>query len=140
MVFFGRRDAVIWRGDYLALKQIPIAAVRGWHYGDGFDRARRWLRISEVPQLENGARMLMLGRVQLLAANERNLQPILARLDLGHLIAELGPALSVQDGYLAFPPDGKHQPARRRYNQLFTDMVERGELGRMARKHKVQVP
>jgi polar amino acid transport system substrate-binding protein len=141
MVFFGRRDGgVAWSGDYRALQEIPIAAMRGWHYGDKFDRARPVLQISEVPKLENGARMLMLGRVKLLAANERNLQPILAELGIVNQVAELGPALSVQDGYLAFPRDGRYQPARQRYNQLFTEMVERGELGRMARKHMVQVP
>jgi polar amino acid transport system substrate-binding protein len=143
MVFFGRPDpgaAAIWAGDYRALKDVPIAAIRGWHYGDGFDQARPGLQISEVPKLENGAQMLMLGRVKLLAANERNLQPVLAQLRIVNLVTEQGPALSVQDGYIAFPKQLRHQPARKRYNQLFTDMLERGELGRMARKHTVQVP
>lgn len=143
MVFFARRDGaagVAWAGDYRALTEIPIAAMRGWHYGAAFDEARPRLQISEVPMLENGAQMLMLGRVKLLAANERNLQPILAWLDIVNRIAETGPALSVQDGYLAFPREGRYQQARQRYNQLFTEMVESGELGRMARKHKVQVP
>ncbi|NGZ88353.1 substrate-binding periplasmic protein [Duganella aceris] len=142
MVFFARAGAgaAVWAGDYGALKQVPIAAVRGWHYGENFDQARSGLQLSEVPRLENGARMLLLGRVALLAANERNLQPVLAQLNIVGRVAEQGPALSVQDGYLAFPRQPRHQPAQRRYNQLFTEMLERGELGRMARKHLVQVP
>jgi polar amino acid transport system substrate-binding protein len=141
MVFFGRAGgAALWSGDYQALQGVPIAVMRGWHYGDSFDQARPGLRISEVPKLENGARMLALGRVKLLAANERNLQPVLSQLKLADMVAELGPALSVQDGYLAFSRLGRHQPAWEQYNQLFTDMVERGELGKLARKHLVQVP
>jgi polar amino acid transport system substrate-binding protein len=141
MVFFGRSGgAVLWGGDYQALRGVPIAVMRGWHYGDSFEHARHDLQINEVPKLENGAQMLMHGRVKLLAANERNLQPVLSQLKLANVVTELGPALSVQDGYIAFPRQGRYQQAWQRYNQLFTEMVERGELGKLARKNLVQVP
>jgi polar amino acid transport system substrate-binding protein len=141
MVFFGRSgSAALWTGDYQALKGVPIAVMRGWHYGESFDHARHDLQISEVPKLENGVQMLVHGRVKLLAANERNLHPVLSELNLIPLVTELGPVLSVQDGYIAFPKQDKYRQARQRYNQLFTEMIERGELGRLARKHLVQAP
>jgi polar amino acid transport system substrate-binding protein len=141
MMFFGRAGGTaLWAGDYASLKGVPIAVMRGWHYGDSFDHARPGLQISEVPKLENGAQMLVHGRDKLLAANERNLQPVLSRLNFIPLVTELGPALSVQDGYIAFPRQDRYRQTWRRYNQLFTDMVEQGELGKLARKHLVQVP
>jgi polar amino acid transport system substrate-binding protein len=141
MMFFGRAGGTtLWAGDYQALKGVPIAAMRGWHYGDAFDQARPDLQISEVPKLENGVQMLVHGRVKLLAANERNLHPVLSELNLIPLVSELGPVLSVQDGYIAFPKQGAYQQVRQRYNQLFTEMVAHGELGRLARKHLVQAP
>ena len=73
LVFYARSgDNPPWRGEFGPLAATRIAAVRGWHYGARFDQARPRLDISEVNQLENGVQMLMHGRVDLLATNERN--------------------------------------------------------------------
>lgn len=141
MVFFGLRGGTaIWTGDYAALKGVPIAVVSGWHYGDAFDLARPGLRISTVPKLENGALMLTNGRIALLAANRRNIEPVLVALHMADTVTEVTPSLSVQDGYLAFPLQRQFQPLRERYNQLFTAMVRNGELARLGKKNDVQVP
>lgn len=141
MSFFAMRGSTVaWTGDYAALKNVPIAVVRGWHYGDAFDRARPDLRISTVPKLDNGALMLTKGRVALLAANGRNIASVLARLHVEGEVGALAPGLSVQDGYLAFPRLPPFDALRERYNRLFNEMVRKGELMRLAKKHEVQTP
>lgn len=141
MVFYARRDAEpAWRGDLGALSKVRIAAVRGWHYGAQFEQARAQLEISEVPQLENGMQMLALGRVDLLATNERNTAGLIDSLHLRGALAALCPDLTQLDGYLAFPPDSTFKAVRDRYNALFAEMVRSGELAKLGARNGVLVP
>lgn len=141
MVFYARRDTEpAWRGDLAALRNIKIAAVRGWHYGAQFDQARARLDVSEVPQLENGMQMLAVGRVELLATNERNTTGLIDSLHLREALAVLCPDITQLDGYLAFPLDPKFKAVRDRYNTLFTEMVRSGELARLGVRNGVLVP
>ena len=92
MVFYARREAEPpWHGELTSLKSRRIAAVRGWHYGTQFDLARPQLDVSEVTQLENGLQMLALGRVDLLASNERNSIGLIDSLHLGQSLTVLCP-------------------------------------------------
>jgi polar amino acid transport system substrate-binding protein len=141
MVFYARRDAEpAWRGDLSTLRRHKIAAVRGWHYGAQFDLARAQLNISEVPQLENGLQMLAVGRVELLASNERNSTGLIDTLRLGESLTVLCPDITQLDGYLAFPRDPKFSAVRDRYNALFAEMVRSGELARLGARNGVLVP
>jgi polar amino acid transport system substrate-binding protein len=141
MVFYARREAEpAWRGDLMAIREHKIAAVRGWHYGAQFDLARPQLDISEVPQLENGMQMLALGRVDLLATNERNTAGLLDSLHLRETLTGLCPDLTQLDGYLAFPLDPKFTAVRDRYNALFAEMVRSGELAKLGARNGVLVP
>jgi polar amino acid transport system substrate-binding protein len=141
MVFYARSGSnPPWRGDMAALKVRRIATVRGWHYGPDFEQARPLLNISEVPQLENGLQMLALGRVDLLATNQRNSTELVGSLRLEHALTVLCPDITQLDGYLAFPRDAKFSTVRHRYNALFTEMVRSGELARLGARNGVLVP
>ena len=141
LVFYARRQAdARWQGEFGPLKGVRIAAVRGWHYGPRFDQARPLLDISEVPQLDNGLQMLLHGRIDLLATNERNSAAPIAALPPGAGLVALCPAIAQLDGYLAFAPGPASAPARDRYNALFTEMVKSGELARLAARHGVLTP
>lgn len=141
MVFYARSGTnPPWRGEFGPLDATRIAAVRGWHYGARFDQAKPGLNISEVNQLEHGVQMLMHGRVDLLATNERNNAALIGTLrDSGRLIA-LCPAIAQLDGYLAFPRGAAFAAARDRYSALFTEMVRSGEFARLAARHGVLAP
>jgi len=141
MVFFARRDALpVWHGDYAGLKGTRIAVVRGWRYGPKFEQARAFLDLHDVGQLENGAEMLALGRVDLLAANERNARPVLEARHLSQTLAEVDPPIATQDGYLAFSNRPQLETAWLRYNQLFNQMVQSGELMKLGEKYGVAIP
>jgi len=141
MVFYARREAELpWRGELAALKARRIATVRGWHYGAQFDLARPQLDVSEVTQLENGLHMLAVGRIDLLASNERNSIGLIDSLHLGQSLTVLCPDIAQLDGYLAFPRDPKFRAVRDRYNALFNEMVRSGELARLGARNGVLVP
>lgn len=141
MVFYARSGVnPPWRGGFGSLDATRIGAVRGWHYGARFDQARSRLNISEVNQLEQGVQMLMHGRVDLLATNERNNAALIGTLrDSGSLVA-LCPAIAQLDGYLAFPRGAAFAAARDQYSALFTEMVRSGEFARLAARHGVLAP
>ena len=141
MVFYARNGATPpWRGAFGQIAATRIAAVRGWHYGERFDQARPRLNISEVNQLEHGVQMLMHGRVDLLATNERNNAALIGTLRDSGRLAALCPAIAQLDGYLAFPRGAEFAAARDQYSALFTEMVRSGEFARLAARHGVLAP
>jgi polar amino acid transport system substrate-binding protein len=141
LVFYGRRQgAPAWRGDFRSLAGKGVAAVRGWHYGAQFDQARPLFDLSEVAHVDNGLQMLAMGRVDVLASNERNTAALIADLHLGDRLAVLCPDLGKIDGYLAFPLGAKFAPVRQQYNALFTQMVRSGELARLSAANEVLAP
>lgn len=141
MIFYTRRDKQVpWHGDLTTLRSTRIAAVRGWHYGTQFDQLRSRLDVSDVTQLENGVQMLAMGRVDLLATNERNTTRLIGDLQLDRTLTVLCPDIAQLDGYLAFPRDPRYLAARNRYNQLFAEMVRSGELARLGARNGVPVP
>ncbi len=141
MIFFVRSGSTFsWGGSIDKLRPFQIATISGWAYGPSFDRARAELKVSNAPKLENGVLMLVHGRVDVLAANRRNIEPVLAALRLHGAVTEVGPPIDTQNGYLAFPRIAQFDSLRLRYNQAFNELVDKGELVRLGRKHEVQVP
>nr|WP_298164742.1 transporter substrate-binding domain-containing protein [uncultured Pseudomonas sp.] len=141
IVFYGRRDQLpTWHGDYQALRGRPIGVVRAWAYGNRFDQARQGLDLVVVESVENGLKMLSLGRLQLLASNQRNSRPVLLKLGLLDEIVELDPPISLEDGYFAFPGLASHDALREDFDKALAEMVEQGELARLAKGWQVQIP
>jgi polar amino acid transport system substrate-binding protein len=141
VLFYGQRDSKLpWHGDLVALKRRRIATMRGWHYGMQFEQARPLFDISEVPRLENGLQMLALGRVELFAANQRNIGELVSELRLQRAVTALCPDITQLDGYLAFPRDARFAAVHKRYNALFNEMVRSGELARLGARNGVLVP
>ena len=141
ILFYARRDAgSTWSGDYHDLNGRRIAVVRGWVYGSQFEEVRAQLQPIMVESVENGLRMLMAGRIELLASNQRNTAPHLTAMALHDEVRELTPLIDVQRGYFAFPRDALHLELRRRFDEAFRQMVESGELARLAAPLEVSVP
>lgn len=141
IVFYARAgQAISWQGDYRDLQGQRVAVVRGWTYGSGFEAARALLRPVTVEKVEYGLRMLALGRIDLLASNQRNTQPHLRAPELRERVVELLPLIDVQRGYFAFPRDSAHAGLRQRFDQAFRRLVERGQLAQLAAPLGVSVP
>lgn len=83
LVFYARRrEQGLWWGDFDALKALRIGTVQGWTYGERFEQARARLRLSVVRDLPAALRMLELRRLDLVAANQRNSEPVIEALQL----------------------------------------------------------
>lgn len=141
ILFYVRADrAMAWRGDYHELAGRRVGVVRGWVYGSSFEQARGLLQPVTVENVANGLRMLAVGRLDLLASNQRNTAPYLAALDMHDTVRELMPLIDVQRGYFAFPRDDAHRELRERFDEAFGRLVESGALQRLAAPYAVSVP
>ncbi|MCY1544573.1 hypothetical protein D9M68_804660 [compost metagenome] len=88
----------------------------------------------------NGLKMLSVGRLELLASNQRNTLPVLQALGLSDEIVQFDTLIDIQDGYFAFPHLSSHKPLREGFDQVFRQMVERGQMARFAAQWQVETP
>lgn len=141
IVFYRRVDSrVQWSGEYRQLAGLPVGVVRAWAYGTRFDDAQEQLDLVTVESVENGLRMLSMGRLQLLASNQRNTLPVLAELGLNDEIVQLEPLIDIQDGYFAFPWRESHKALREAFDQVFRQMIAQGQLAALAAHWHVDIP
>ncbi|QPF72033.1 transporter substrate-binding domain-containing protein [Roseateles sp. DAIF2] len=142
LVFYARRGrASAWQGDYAALVELSVGQVQGWAYGEAFERERgRLQRLSTVRDVATGLQMLRLGRLDLLASNERNTEPVLQRLGLARELQPLAPPLGQLRGHFAFPRHAEGQALRDALDQAMSEMRTRGELRELGRRWNVKIP
>lgn len=141
IVFYCRRaGSCQWSGDYRQLAGQRIGVVRAWAYGTRFDAERARLELVTVEGVDNGLKMLSLGRLEFLASNQRNTLPVLQALGLRDEIRQLDPPVDTQDGYFAFPLHGSHARLREDFAEGFRQLVERGQLARLAAQWQVEIP
>jgi polar amino acid transport system substrate-binding protein len=141
LVFYVRREqSGLWHGDYAALAGRPVGQVQGWAYGERFEQARAGLRISTPRDVATGLQMLLRGRIDLLASNERNTEPVLQRLGLGQQLQLSGPPIGLLRGHFAFPHDARGQALRKALDQAMSALRANGELAALSRRWKVKIP
>ncbi len=141
-IVFYRRNVrrLDWSGDYRSLVGQRIGVVRGWAYGEGFERARHQLGLVTVERVENGLRMLSQGRLDLLASNQRNTRPVLLALGMRASVGQLAPPIDQQDGYFAFPRQDRYRALRIDFDRAFQQMIEQGRLAQLAAERQVTIP
>jgi len=140
-VFYHQRGRFLyWHGDYQQLLGRRIGVVRAWVYGARFDSRREQLELITVEGVENGLKMLSAGRLDLLASNQRNTQPVLLALGLSDELEQLEPSIDLQDGYFAFPREERYRPLREAFDQALQQMIEQGRLAQLAADWQVEIP
>ena len=141
LLFFVRKGSNIdWDGNYASLRGKRIGTVYGWAYGDDFDRSRAQLDVSNANTLKTGMVMLANGRIDMLAANERDADGVIRQLKMGKNVFPLERGIEVRDAYFAFPRSAESASMQQQFNEILQAMIERGELERLAQKHRVLVP
>ncbi|MNQ64425.1 Bacterial extracellular solute-binding protein, family 3 [compost metagenome] len=141
IVFYCRRaSSCQWSGDYRQLAGQRIGVVRAWAYGARFDAERERLELVTVEGVDNGLKMLSLGRLEFLASNQRNTLPVLQALGLSDEISQLEPPVDTQDGYFAFPAHASHARLRGDFDEGLRQLIERGQLARLAALWQVEIP
>lgn len=141
MLFYARREALgLWRGDYGALQGLRVGVVQGWVYGAEFEQRRAQLRPESLRDLATGLRMLERGRLDLLAANERNAQPVLETLGLSQALLPCRPPLGRLRGHFALGLDEDGAQWRQRVDAGLARLRANGELAALAARWQVTLP
>lgn len=142
MVWYARRgEEARWTGEISGLAQTPVAAVRGWAYGSRFERMKPLLgQLTWVQSVDAGLQMLMKRRVELFAANDRNCQPVLQRLNLADAVVRCSPPLDVLHGHMAFARSAGGEALSQRYDQAFEQWLRTGSAAELYRRWGVDRP
>jgi polar amino acid transport system substrate-binding protein len=142
MVWYARRsEEARWTGDFGALAQVPVAAVRGWAYGSRFERMKTSMsQLTWVQNVDAGLQMLTKKRVELFAANDRNCEPVLQRLNLADAIVRCSPPLDVLHGHMAFGRSAAGEALAQRYDQAFERWLRGTEASELYRRWGVDKP
>lgn len=142
MVWYARRgEEGRWTGEVAELLQTPVAAVRGWAYGSRFERMKTSMsQLTWVQNVDAGLQMLTKKRVELFAANDRNCQPVLQRLNLVDAVGRCSPPLDVLHGHMAFARSASGDEIARRYDQAFEQWLRTGSAAELYRRWGVDRP
>lgn len=141
LVFYARRrEDGLWWGDFRALQPLRIGAVQGWVYGERFEQARAGLNVTAVRDLATALRMLQLDRLDLIAANQRNSEPVIQELDMKDQVALCAPPFAQLRGHFAFSRDPAGGPWARLVDAGMQRLRASGELQQMAVRRGVVLP
>lgn len=141
LVFYARRrEEGLWYGDFQALQPLRIGSVQGWVYGERFEQARASLNVSAVRDLTTALRMLQLNRVDLIAANQRNSEPVIQDLGMNDQVALCTPPFAHLKGHFAFGRDAAGAPWQALVDAGLQRLRASGELQQMAQRRGVALP
>ncbi|WP_377158274.1 substrate-binding periplasmic protein [Roseateles sp. UC29_93] len=141
LVFYARRrEEGLWWDDFRALQPLRIGAVQGWVYGDRFEQARAGLNVTAVRDLATALRMLQLNRLDLIAANQRNSEPVIQELGLADQVVLCAPPFAQLRGHFAFSRDAAGEPWAALVDAGMQRLRASGELQQMAARRGVALP
>lgn len=141
VVFYARRDASnFWDGTLVSLQGQRIAIIHGWVYGERFEAMRGQLDVHVAPTVELAFKLLMAGRADLAASNERDSLPRIDELGIGGKVRRLDPAIDTQIGYFALPKGESHRQLRDDIGQVLRQLRADGRLAKLARPYSVLLP
>lgn len=141
VVFYGRSDvASPWDGSPASLMGQRIALIHGWTYGERFEAMRGQLDVHVAPSVELALKLLLAGRVDLAASNERDSRPRIEALGIDGQVRRLSPTIDTQVGYFALPRDASHRQLREDIGRALRQMRADGRLARLAEPYAIALP
>lgn len=141
LVFYARKSqAPAWAGNFADLHAYSVGQVHGWAYGEAFEQARASLKLSSALDVESGLRMLLLGRIDLLASNERNTVPVLEAQGWVDTLVRVGPPLGQLRGYFAYPRTREGEALRDQLDRHFAGLRSAGAWRELGTRWGVKMP
>jgi polar amino acid transport system substrate-binding protein len=130
VVLFARKTSEIeFNGDLAALSQYKFGVIRGYSYGQTYDKAVADGVIKNIELLtltEQSLRMLMMKRIDIAPSGRHVGKYYLHKLGLQADIKELSPQLETVPTYLIFPKKNKSNEIRLQFNQALQSMRDDG--------------
>ncbi|WP_044871113.1 transporter substrate-binding domain-containing protein [Pseudomonas sp. LFM046] len=141
VVFYARSDSTVnWDGSVASLMGQRIAIIHGWIYGERFEAIRDQLDLHVSPSVELAFKLLMAGRADLAASNERDSRPRIEELGLNGKVRLLKPDIDAQPGYFALPKGESHRQLRDDIGRVLRQMRTDGRLAKLAKPYGVALP
>ena len=112
----------------------------GWAYGQAIEHARSRLKLSHPGDVATGLRMLQRGRIELLASNEHNTEPVLQAMGLAQQMLVLQAPIAVQAGHFAYPRNEQAEELRLSFDLGLESPHNSGALTELGRFWGVKVP
>lgn len=110
------------------LKGKSIAVVRGWSYGDAFDKARadKLFKAEETENDQLNLKKLAAGRVEAVVASPAAADPILKKEGLTDKVVALSEPVTTNDTYLIFPKAMNKADLLKTFNETLQKMKADG--------------
>jgi len=127
-----------WNGDFSTLQNYAIGTTFGWSYGDAFDKAKETLTLKPVKNLCDNFKKLMLGRIDLVPATQRNALVCINTLNIANEVVLLSPDIESTKGYYGFSKQSHLVEFREQFNAKLKEMVHEGEVARINEQYQLQ--
>ncbi len=128
-----------WDGQLASLPRQQVAIVRGWSLGEHFEAFRQQLNLVEVDSSDQALRLLLTGRISLVAGNERDFAPRVARPEFAG-IKPVEPRIQNSAGYFALSNKWRNSPLFSRINEAMLQMVSSGYIFEASRNAGLSFP
>lgn len=128
-----------WNGRYDALARTEIGVLRGWIYGEAFERARPNLRLLTENSPREALLSLLRERFDLLAANEADIIEAAAALRVSDALRPLDPPLGEQAAHLGFAHGATGTRLRQAFDAELESLRRNGEMAALARRWEVRL-
>ncbi len=140
-LFFAlKQTPQLWNGQLSALKGQSIAIVRGWSLGDHFDAFRAMLSLVEVDSTDQALRLLLTGRISLLAGNERNFAPLISRPPYASAVIPLDPPIQFSAGYFAMSGKWRGTALASQFDRAMNDAINSGRVRELSLANGLDFP
>ncbi|GGP27914.1 substrate-binding periplasmic protein [Silvimonas amylolytica] len=139
-LFFGlAKVPFTWDGQIASLPRQQVAMVRGWTLGERFEAFRNQLNLVEVDSSDQALRLLLTGRISLVAGNERDFAPRIAKPEFS-AIKPVQPHIQNSAGYFALSNKWRGSPLLARMDEAMLQMVNSGYLLAQSRAAGLNFP
>jgi polar amino acid transport system substrate-binding protein len=116
-----------WDGQLADLPRQQVAIVRGWTLGEHFEEFRNQLNLVEVDSSDQALRLLLTGRISLVAGNGRDFAPRIARPEFS-AIKPIQPRIQNSAGYFALSNKWRGSALFGKIDEAMLQMVNSGYI------------
>jgi len=128
MFYVLQNSTLQWQGHYSKLNKLVVGVIRGWNYGEQFEKNEANLNISAVNTVEASFLQLLYNRVDVIVCHPRAAAPVIEKLALEYKVRRVLPILTVNKGYFGFTKKESLTEVFEQFDSELTKMLVNGEI------------